>query len=175
MREFRLYPEERRWWSFADYGAVLDVMAEVKPHRVLEFGPGSSTLALIEGGARWIDCCEDDPDWAEVYEKRLAGVYRNVQIRRYDWSDPVCVPEIPSYARFDFALIDGPRATPRRPAVIRYCLDRCAVVMVPREDHNSRGLCADIEAIAEERGLPVEIIHSGPLSGSFAILRPGPC
>lgn len=169
-RTFRLYPEERHFWSFLDYGAVLDMVETLKPARVLEFGPGSSTLALIEGGAGEIDSCEDDPHWGSVYAERIARVYPQVTIRPYLWTDPVYVHGVSG--RYDFALIDGPFGTVRRPAVIEYCLDRCAVVMIAREDSKGNGLTDAINEIAGQRGLPIDILHTGPLSGSFAVLRP---
>src|SRR3954468_3676950 len=92
---FALYPEELRWWSFNDYGAVLQVMQRLGPRRVLEFGPGSSTLALIEGGATHIDSCEDDPVWFNTYTVRLQKKCpRIVTLRPYTWSDPVTVPGV---------------------------------------------------------------------------------
>ena len=51
IREFRLYPREEHFCSFADYGAILDTVRRLDAKRVLEFGPGHSTLALVEGGA----------------------------------------------------------------------------------------------------------------------------
>lgn len=183
MRAFRLYPEERHWWSFNDYGAVLDVMARLKAAgksvaRVLEFGPGSSTLALIEGGAEHIDSCEDNPDWAQVYEERLAGMFPTIEwpasvaIRRYDWSDPVHIPAIDGH-RYDFALIDGPRGSDRRHIATRYALERCDAVLVPTEDANPR-LRERLIAMAGELNLDIDIRETGPLSGGFALLTRRP-
>lgn len=171
---FRLYPEERHWWSFNDYGAVLDAMAKLtaagKPiARVLEFGPGSSTLALIEGGATTIDSCEDDPVWAKTYEERLQAKYPSiVTIRRYTWSEPLTVPFVDGQ-RYDLALIDGPLGSDRRADVLRYCLDRCASVVLPTEDRN-RKVREAIVSIADERGLVADLWDTGPLSGGFALL-----
>lgn len=167
--EFELYPEERHWWTFNDYRAVLATMRDLKPTRVLEFGPGSSTLALIEGGATHIDCCEDNPDWAEVYEERLQAKYPAVTLHRYSWADPLSIPAIDEQA-YDLALIDGPLGTDRRPAVVEYCLDRCRAVLVPTEDGNPSFRPA-LKAIAAVRGLDIVIRETGPLSGGFALLR----
>jgi hypothetical protein len=170
VTEFALYPEERHWWSFNDHRAVLDTMRELRPARVLEFGPGSSTLALIEGGAAHIDTCEDDPDWASVYEERLQGKYPDVvTIRRYTWAEPLFIQAIDEQT-YDLALIDGPLGTNRRPAVVEYCLDRCRAVLAPTEDGNPAFRPAII-AIAAARGLEVTIRETGPLSGGFALLR----
>lgn len=167
---FRLYPKELHWWSFADYGAVLSVMRRLQPASVLEFGPGSSTLALIEGGARSIDCCEDNPDWLNVYQERLAQRYDGVRMLPYTWSDPLVVPG--AALAYDMALIDGPHGTERRPTVLRYALARCTHVLMCCEDSKGRGLRAPIMLIAEQAGRPVEIMETGPLSGSFALIGP---
>lgn len=173
MSEFRLYPEEARWWSFNDYRAVLDVMRRLQPARVLEFGPGSSTLALIEGGAAHIDTCEDDPAWERVYRARLEGKYPDlVALRAYVWSDPITIPAIDG-ERWDLGLIDGPLATPRRHAAIDYCCERCASVLIPTEDDGRKHasfLRPIIEAAASRYALELEYMETGPLSGGFALL-----
>ncbi len=166
---FTLYPEERHWWSFNDYGAVLDTMRLLQPKRVLEFGPGSSTLALIEGGAAHIDTLEDNPDWAEVYETRLAGKYPElVRVHRYVWADPVTIPAIDG-EHYDLALIDGPLGTDRRGAVVRYCLDHCDAVLAPTEDGNPK-FRKELQDIAKATGWSIDIRETGPLSGGFALL-----
>lgn len=173
---FRLYPEERHWWSFADYGAVLAVMERLQPKRVLEFGPGNSTLALIEGGAERIDCCEDDPTWFNVYKGRLEDAYPAiVRFVFYTWTDPVAIPQL-AEERYDLALIDGPLGTLNRPAVIAYCLARCAAVLVPTEElaYGGSALKPHIEQLAVEFGFDVEWMETGPLSGGFALLTMRP-
>lgn len=168
-RVFTLYPKERHWWSFNDYGAVLDTMLALKPKRVLEFGPGSSTLALIEGGATHIDTLEDAEDWAQVYEERLAKRYPSiVRLHRYAWADPLSIKAI-DQQRYDLALIDGPLGTDSRGAVVRYCLDRCKAVLVPTESKNP-GFREEIMRIAASGPYPIEIRETGPLSGAFALI-----
>lgn len=167
---YRLYPEERHWWSMNDYGAVLDVVRKLGAKRILEFGPGSSTLALIEGGATTIDTCEDDPDWAQVYEERLQAVYPDiVRVHRYAWLTPLRVPSVDN-ASYDLALIDGPLGTNRRPEVIRYALTRCRSVLAPTETKNRALLEAIREIAAETPDVTLETWETGPLSGGFALL-----
>lgn len=169
--EFALYPEERHWWSFADYRAVLETMRERRPVRVLEFGPGSSTLALLEGGATTIDTCEDNPDWAEVYEDRLQGKYPAiVRVHRYTYGAPLTIPAIDGQT-YDLALIDGPHGTNSRPLVVRYCMARCAAVLTPTEDGNPDFRKA-LHVIAAVSGWTLTIRETGPLSGGFALLTP---
>lgn len=172
MSEFALYPEEKHWWSFSDYRAVLETCRRLAPARVLEFGPGSSTLALVEGGARVIDTCEDDPAWYDVHRSRVgvhfAGV---VNVIRYTWADPLTIPRVDDQ-RYDMALIDGPHDTPRRPVVLEYCMARARAVLIPTEDYKveSPPLRPHIHRIAAAFGASLEIWDTGPTSGSFALL-----
>lgn len=177
MTGFKLYPEERPWWSFQDYQAVLDAMSRIgiTAPSVLEFGPGSSTLALIEGGAGRIDACEDDPDWAEVYQRRIVERFPQiVRILPYVWGEEFEVSGVAD--SYDLALIDGPRGTERRPAVLRYAIRRCRWVLMCCEEHNTRPwLRDDIRSIADDAGRSVEFTVTGPLSGAFALVGPAAC
>lgn len=170
MSRFRLYQTEQHWWSFADYAAVLEVMDRI-PHRsVLEFGPGSSTLALIEGGALQVDSCEDDAKWLHLYLERIQRRFPTVvTLRPYEWSEPLIVPGLAE--RYDMALIDGPRNTERRPEVIEFALARCDAVLVPLEESGDTPyLRPAVHALAARHGRQLEITATGPLAGSFALL-----
>lgn len=172
MSGFRLYPRAEHWWSLADYGAVLAVMQERRPKRVLEFGPGSSTLALIEGGAELVDACEDDPKWEAVYRARLEERFPDVvTIVPYTWSDPVSIPQLERES-YDLALIDGPRTTENRVAVVRYCIERCGAVLVPLEEQapGLGYLRPHVIRLAEEYGCELTLTQTGPLAGGFALL-----
>lgn len=169
MSPFRLYPEAKHYWSLADYGAVLAVMRARTPWSVLEFGPGSSTLALVEGGAVQIDSCEDDEGWRQTYQERLAQRYPHVGIVPYTWADPLSVPAIDG-KRYDLALIDGPADVGRRPAVIAYALARCTAVLVPLEESEGRSLRRAVVWLADRAGRSVEYSMTGPLAGSFALI-----
>lgn len=170
---FELYPEERHWWSFNDYAAVLDTVRRLAARRILEFGPGSSTLALVEGGATTIDTLEDDPKWYDVHRSRVGRQFAGVvNVHRYTWADPLEIPAIDCQA-YDMGLIDGPHDTPRRVAVLEYCLGRCSAVLLPTEDYKvaSPPLRPHIARLAGAFGCKVEIWETGPLSGSFALLH----
>lgn len=173
MRRFALYPKEQHWWSFNDYGAVVDEVARLGAKTALEFGPGSSTLALVEGGCRSVDALEDDGHWYDVYATRLAKAGRDagarVVLHRYTWSDPVNVPAVGGMT-FDVALIDGPRYTPNRVAVLLYCLERARWVILPTEEQP--WLRETAARVAEQRGVPVVFRETGPLAGSFATFGP---
>lgn len=183
-RTFALYPEERHWWSFNDYGAVVDVVGErlalvraalpasVDPAsiglRVLEFGPGSSTLALLEGGAASVDACEDDPHWAAVHRERLVSQHRRVSLHEYVWAQKLSVsPEVDGRT-YDLALIDGPKESAKRLPVLKYALERCEAVLMPVDD--SKGLVHRLEGLAKSKTHDVRIWETGPLAGSFALI-----
>lgn len=170
MEAFALYPEERHWWSFADYGHVLDVVRARGARTVLEFGPGSSTLALIEGGAELVDTCEDDPHWLQVHRDRtLAGFGHIVAFHPYQVGDPIAVPSIAAGTRYDLALVDGPLATAGRAPAIRYALERADAVLVPCE---SGAVTEDLRALAAEFDRDLAITETGPLAGAFGLLTP---
>lgn len=172
-RKFKLYPQEVRWCSFGDYGAIMDITAALKAQTVVEFGPGSSTLALIEAGATRIVCCEDDPKWFAVYHERLEKKYPAVTMLAYTWSDPVSIPGLEGH-RFDMALVDGPHGTLNRPAVIEWCVDHADVVVVATEDvaYGRSALRPHISRIAEASGRVVEWMDApGSLAGCYAVMR----
>jgi hypothetical protein len=192
-RQFQLYPEERHWWSFNDYGAVVDAVADLKAarddgrvraqaefgaepfalefdpaFRALEFGPGSSTLSLIEGGATHIDTCEDDDHWATVHQDRLVSRFPDiVHIHRYVWSQRICVPTIDGRT-YDVGLIDGPRASTKRVPVLNYALERCTAVILAMDA--TPGLTRRFDQITKGGAHTVEIRETGPHAGRFAII-----
>lgn len=172
MRKFALYPEERHFWSFYDHEHVFSVAERMKPKSVLEFGPGSSTLAFLEACSAHIDTCEDSEDWARVYRARLEARFPDrVTIHAYRWSDPLSVPTVDG-RWYDLGFIDGPYGTERRPAVVRYCMLHCDAVLVCCEDAKGEGLRHAIETIADAAGWNCRVEITGPLSGSFALLTP---
>lgn len=150
MRRFRLFPQERRWWSFADYEALLSVVERVRPTRILEFGPGGSTLALVEGGAAEVVTCEDDPRWLEAFRRDLAP--HPVRMVPYAHGDPLTIPTVDAQ-RFDLGFVDGPRNTDTRGLEIAYAAARCDVVAA----HDAH--TAPVRAALEALGRPVEYVE----------------
>lgn len=170
-RRFKLFPQEAHWWSANDYGHVVDTTQAIGAKTVLEFGPGSSTLSLIEGGALSIDACEDNEHWAKVHEERIAKRFPSiVRIVPYVWNDPLTIKAIEGRS-YDMALIDGPHGTPARPAVLRYCLTRCKSVLMCCEDYYGRGLREEARVIAMRYGRSFTVTETGPLAGSFALIQ----
>lgn len=169
-----LVTEDARWWAMNDHRAVVEIMRQTEARHVLEFGPGTSTLSLIEGGATSIDTCEDDPEWAAVYEERLVKRFPGImRLHRYQWAPQLAIPTVDENI-YDLALIDGPHGAERRPAALRYAMGRALWVLMPTEDGATETpLRPIIRAIAEEAGRHVEFLETGPLSGGFALV--GPC
>lgn len=154
MRTFRLFPADYSWWTFADYDSLLTAIERFRPKRVLEFGPGGSTLALIEGGAQSVDSCEDDPEWLATYQTRIAAKHPAIRLHPFTNADPLRIPALDGQW-FDLAFIDGPKRTPTRAAAIAYARERAGVV-----------LCHDAETLARLFGLRFEMV------GSVGILLP---
>lgn len=177
-RTFELYPVEQHWWSFNDYGAVVDVVRMLGATRVLEFGPGSSTLALVEGGATSITTMESDPHWAQVHRDRLLPRCQHVAVDLKEYTIGAD-PDVPyrvsrAYGEFDLALIDGPIDLDARVGILRACLDDWLVraVLVPLD--GSGALLDAVCSYAQVPGLMVEVLETGPLAGSFALIRRPP-
>lgn len=155
------------WWSAADRAVVMAVCATLHPVTAVEFGPGSSTLALLEGTVSHIDACEDDPNWADVADERLAGHYpERVRVVRYVWTDPLDIPELA--ATYDLALIDGPRTTMNRIACATLAFARCTAVLSPVE-HSNRDYRPALEATARAAGRTGVFFAAGEPSGGFLL------
>ena len=170
MSKFKLFPEESNFWSFSDYQCVLDVMERLCPKRVLEFGPGYSTLALVEGGAKSIVCLESEDVWLETWRERH-GSFPQIEILQYFY---FCgTPVYPWLEDFDLGLVDGPHCTEERPSAIRYCLKHCEAVLVPTEDEGRKAesfLRPHIVSLAEEFNCSLEWMETGPKAGGFALM-----
>lgn len=172
-----LYPAGgAHWWTKADHDVVVSVVRRLGARHVLEFGPGTSTLSLIEGGATLIDACEDDPHWFKVHRERLAVRFPDaIRMRPYRWTALPSIVGCDS-TTFDLGLVDGPKETERRPAVIVYAMERCRHVLVPLEEGSGEPPRIR-EAVVRFAGLylrPVEWIEgTGPLAGAFALIGRG--
>lgn len=155
MRNFRLFPADYSWWKFEDYESLLTAAERFRPRRVLEFGPGGSTLALVEGGATSIDSCEDDAKWLETYSQRIGAAHGGiVRFHAFVNGDPVSIPALDG-ARFDLAFIDGPKQTPTRLPAIRYAQAHADVV-----------LCHDVETMRRLFDLRIDAI------GTVGVIQP---
>jgi hypothetical protein len=100
---FKLYTVEQDCLPFRDYAALLKEFQGVKT--ALEFGPGVSTLALIEAGVEKIVTLEHLAEW---YDKALEKFkdYPQVEIRQY-YDEPTVLADVEE--DFDVALVDSPK------------------------------------------------------------------
>lgn len=113
---FALYSEERRIFSFDDYGALLEECRRLGARSALEFGPGVSTLALIEAGLDRIDTCEYQDRWLTLAAEAFR-LHPQVTARRYVNDPAVEVEGLPEGQRFDVAFVDSPLGLPSRNAL----------------------------------------------------------
>jgi hypothetical protein len=100
---FKLYTVERECLPFVDYATLLREFQGVKT--VLEFGPGVSTLALIEAGVEKIVTLEHLPEWFNKAVEKFKD-YPQVEIRPY-WDEPTVLADVEE--DFDVALVDSPK------------------------------------------------------------------
>lgn len=174
---FALYREIHPWCTEADYRTILDTVRGRQAKRVLEFGPGNSTLALIEGGAQQIDTCEASLEWMTVWRNRLEKRFAQVALYHYEiLGDRLTVPVELAGKTYDLGFVDGPTRIHERPAVIRYALDRCSAVLVPTEDFETTPfLRTVVQELADARQRPVAFMETGPAAGGYALIGEATC
>jgi hypothetical protein len=102
---FKLYTVEQDCLPFRDYAALLKEFQGVKT--ALEFGPGVSTLALIEAGVEKIVTLEHLAEW---YDKALEKFkdYPQVTVARYADEPSIAAAEV-AFQDFDIAFVDSPK------------------------------------------------------------------
>lgn len=126
---------------------------------VLEFGPGNSTQALIDGGVEIITAFEQDAAYAESIKIRFPAI-------RLFCYDPSQIPISRGFvSNFDIALIDGPTVksfTPSRLNAALFCFTRTRIIMMHDtvRDRITLEVLEDIGMVIEkqfesERGLAV--------------------
>jgi hypothetical protein len=100
---FKLYTVEQNCLTFIDYAALLREFQGVKI--ALEFGPGVSTLALIEAGVEKIVTLEHNAEWFDKAVEQFKD-YPQVEIRQY-YDEPVVLADVEE--DFDIAFVDSPK------------------------------------------------------------------
>jgi hypothetical protein len=123
---YKLYKKERSTLHFADYGEIMSAVAGMKS--VLEFGPGLTTLALIEAGVPKIVSLESDPEWLEKQREELKA-YPQVELHSFEDEVPVRINA--ELGKFDLALVDSPagfshKVTGRKPRKIHPGMSDCS-------------------------------------------------
>ncbi len=102
---FRLYTEESGTLHFKDYAAIMAAVSDAKS--ALEFGPGISTLALIEAGVPKIVSLEHSPDWLDKQKEKFKD-YPQVTVAAYADAVPVTADDV-AMQDFDVAFVDSPQ------------------------------------------------------------------
>lgn len=102
---FKLYTEESATFRFSDYALLMQQVKDLEAKSCLEFGPGLSTLALIEAGIEKIVTLEHDPEWFDANVERFKD-FPQVEVRRYQ-DEPVVLADVEE--DFDMAFVDSPK------------------------------------------------------------------
>jgi hypothetical protein len=100
---FKLYPFDSPTFFAKDYALLMEQARGAKS--ALEFGPGSSTLALIEVGVGRILTCEYDEGWREKAKEKFKDFPQVEIIPFYD--EPEARADIEG--QFDIAFVDSPK------------------------------------------------------------------
>ena len=101
---FKLYKQDFRTFRFGDYGILLNEATGKK--RILEFGPGCSTWALIESGCPEIVTCEYDPRFLESAKEKFKD-YPQVKVIPFLDTAPEAQADL--QGEFDLAFVDSPK------------------------------------------------------------------
>lgn len=143
---FELYTEEKKIFMFEDY-AVLKKYARNKK-KALEFGPGISTLALIEAGVKDIHTCEYKEEYYLQAKDRFSS-YPQVHVHRYKNLPRIAGPQFQEptsdsvSAFFDIGFVDSPIGSVKhgweklpgqekhaRLNTLHYAVTHCSVVVL---------------------------------------------
>ena len=102
---FKLYPRDSATFRFEDYGLLMEEVKRSGAKSALEFGPGNSTLALIESGLIHIVTCEHDKSWRKAAVTKFKD-FPQVKVIPYR-NDPEAKADIEG--EFDIAFVDSPK------------------------------------------------------------------
>lgn len=152
---FELFREERAVFTFDDYAAVMGAVRGVK--RVMEFGPGASTLAMIEAGVEHIVSAECSSLWeakARVSLQEYIDAGR-VEIIRFTNTVPVTFSQEVE-GPFDLVFVDSPVGIEARSAV----------------RHKGQENCSRLNTMIAALDLaPVVLLHDAKRPGEQATLK----
>jgi hypothetical protein len=94
---------------------------------VIEFGPGNSTVAMLNGGAHWIESFEEDDGRA----KQLEAMSDKVEIIHYQGKQFPITHDVDGLQPYCLAFIDGPCGstfTPSRLNAALFCFRRARLL-----------------------------------------------
>jgi hypothetical protein len=102
---FKLYTEEKLTFPFNDYALLMQQVNDLGAKSCLEFGPGITTLALIEAGVEKIVTLEHDLEWLGEKIEQFKD-YPQVSVGRYH-DEPIVLADVEE--DFDMAFVDSPQ------------------------------------------------------------------
>jgi hypothetical protein len=102
---FKLYTEETSTFRFQDYALLMQQVKDLGAKSCLEFGPGASTLALIEAGLETIVTLEHCDEWFDTAVEKFKD-YPQVTVGRYQ-DEPEVIADVVGV--FDMAFVDSPK------------------------------------------------------------------
>lgn len=128
----------------------------------LEFGPGNSTAALLDGGVFMIDAFEENPVRASVVRNRFHGI---VQVYDYNPTEYPIANELNK--AYDLAVIDGPSGSsisPPRINAAMFAFERCEKMLF----HDSK---RDFETIRIIMDMGMEPMDSFDSERGIVVLK----
>jgi hypothetical protein len=122
---FDLFRTEQAVFTFDDYAALMGAVRGMK--RVLEFGPGASTLAMIEAGVEHIVSAECNPRWEAAAKERLKDYVDAGRVEIVQFTNTVPVTFRPNVeGPFDLVFVDSPVGIEARSAVRHRGQENCS-------------------------------------------------
>jgi hypothetical protein len=152
---FDLFKTEQNVFTFDDYGSLMRAVSGAK--RVFEFGPGASTLAMIEAGVESIVSAECNREWRKKAEDRLRESIEagRVEIIGFTNSCPVEF-DAEIIGEFDIAFVDSPVGIEARSAV----------------RHKGQENCSRLNTVISALELaPIVLLHDAKRRGEQATLQ----
>jgi hypothetical protein len=152
---FELFRVEQGVFTFDDYGSLMRAVSGAK--RVFEFGPGASTLAMIEAGVEKIVSAECSLEWRAKAEDRLREFVTSGRVKIIGFTNTCPVEfDAPILGVFDVAFVDSPVGIEARSAV----------------RHKGQENCSRLNSIMSALELaPVVLLHDAKRRGEQNALR----
>ncbi|MFZ4401907.1 MAG: hypothetical protein ACOYO1_17895 [Bacteroidales bacterium] len=108
MKHFDIFIKIATKWSLSldEYFFLKSLLEELKPKKILEFGPGNSTV-LFSKYAKTVESYENDQEWLKKY----FDIYKqyklnNISISLFENIYPLTI--IPKEKYYDLIFVDAP-------------------------------------------------------------------